>query len=89
MKLVFRKNDQEEITVVLQSFDGDERNFVYTDMIKVLLKDGELELPIVEGDFTEEEKRSIDDMVSDINKVTKETLKAHDSADGLGPDLSL
>jgi len=84
MKVVFRKNDQEEITVVLQSFDGDEHNFVYTDMIKALLKDGELETPIVEGDFTEEEKRSINDMVSDINKVTKETLKASASADEPG-----
>jgi hypothetical protein len=89
MKIVFRKNDQEEITVVLQSSAGDDRNFVYTDMIKALLKDGELEMPIVEGDFTEEEKRSIDDMVSDINKVTKETLKANVSADGPGSDLSL
>lgn len=89
MKIVFRKNDQEEITVILQSYAGDERNFVYTDMIKALLKDGELETPIVEGDFTEEEKRSIDDMVSDINKVTKETLKANASADGPSSDLFL
>ena len=85
MKLVFRKNDQEEITV-LQSFDGDERNFVYTDMIKALLEDGELEAPIVEGDFTEEEKRSINNMVSEINKVTKETLKASAGTDGLSAE---
>ena len=89
MKLVFRKNDQEEITVVFQSFDGDERNFVYTDMIKALLKDGELETPIIEGDFTEEEKRSIDDMVSDINKVTKETMKESVGTEGSSADLSL
>ena len=75
--------------MVFQSFDGDERNFVYTDMIKALLKDGELETPIIEGDFTEEEKRSIDDMVSDINKVTKETLKADAGMDGPSSDLSL
>jgi hypothetical protein len=80
MKLVFRKNDQEEITV-LQSFNGDERNFIYTDMIKALLDDGELEVPVVEGDFTEEEKRSINNMVSEINKVTKDTLKASASTD--------
>jgi hypothetical protein len=75
MKLVFRKNDQEEITV-LQSFDGDERNFIYADMIKVLLEDGKLEAPVVEGDFTAEEMSSIRNMVSEINKVTRETLKA-------------
>lgn len=87
MKLVFRKNDQEEITVI-QLFDGDERTFTYTDMIKVLLEDGELEAPVVEGDFTEEESRSINNMVNEINKVTKETLASTDS-DGLSTDLSL
>jgi len=88
MKLVFRKNNQEEITV-LQSFDGDERNFIYTEMIKVLLKNGELEAPVVDGDFTEEEMRSINNMVSQINKVTKETLKTSAGSDGPGTDLSL
>jgi hypothetical protein len=88
MKLVFRKNDQEEITV-LQSFDGDERNFIYTDMIKVLIEDGELEVPVVEGDFTEEEMRSINNMVCEINKVTKDTLKAGGSTDGPNGDLPL
>jgi hypothetical protein len=88
MKLVFRKNDQEEITV-LQSFDGDERNFVYTDMIKVLLEDGELEVPVIEGDFTEEEMRSINDMISDINEVTQEALEASAGSEGPNTDLSL
>jgi len=88
MKLVFRKNEQEEITV-LQSFDGNDRNFIYTDMIKVLLEVGELEAPVIEGDFTEEEKRSINNMVSEINKVTKETLKANAGSDGPSNDLSI
>ena len=88
MKLVFRKNDQEEITV-LQSFDGDERNFIYTDMIKVLLEDGELEAPVVEGDFTEEEIAQHQQHGHEINKVTKETLKASAGRDGPSADLSL
>ncbi len=88
MKLVFRKNDQEEITV-LQSFDSDERDFVYTDMIKVLIGDGKLEEPVVEGDFTEEEMRSINNMVNEINKVTKETLKANAGTDEPIGDLPL
>lgn len=74
MKLVFRKNAQEEITV-LQSCDGDERDFIYADMIKALLKDGQLEVPIIEGAFTEEEQRSIYSMVSEINRETKEAMK--------------
>jgi hypothetical protein len=75
MKLVFRKNAQEEITV-LQSCDGDERDFIYADMIKGLLKDGQLEVPVIEGAFTEEEQRSINTMVSEINRETKEAMKA-------------
>lgn len=75
MKLVFRKNDQQEITV-LQSFDGDERKFVYAEMIKVLIEKGELEAPAIEGDFTVDEQRSIKDMVTKINEVTKEASGA-------------
>lgn len=86
MKLVFRKNDQEEITV-LQSFDGNERNFIYTDMIKALLENGKLEAPVVEGDFTQEEIRSINNMVIEINNVAEETLKASVGVDGASTDL--
>lgn len=83
MKLVFRKNELEEITV-LQSFNGDERKFDYADMIKVLIDDGELEDPEIEGDFTADESRSIRNMVSEINKVTNEAMTAAEDA-GAGP----
>ena len=75
MKLVFKKNDQEEITV-LQSYDGSEHAFVYTDMIKALLKDGALEASVLEGTFTEEEQHSINNMVNEINRETREAMKA-------------
>jgi hypothetical protein len=75
MKLVFRKNDQEEITV-LQSCDEKEDAFVYTDMIKSLIAEGALEEPVLEGTFTEEEHRSIKNMVSEINRETKEAMTA-------------
>ena len=75
MNLIFRKNEQEEITVH-QSFDGTERKFIYVDMINALIKDGELAVPVIEGDFTVEEISSIRNMVSQINEVTREALKA-------------
>lgn len=75
MKLVFRKNNQEVITV-LQSCNGEERPFVYTDIIKALIKDGKLELPTLEGTFTDEEQRSINDMVNKINIETKAATTA-------------
>lgn len=76
MKLVFRKNDQEEITV-LHSCDGNDHAFVYTDMIKALLAEGALEAPVLEGSFTEEEQRSINNMVTEINRETQDALKAN------------
>jgi hypothetical protein len=75
MKLVFKKDDQEEITVV-QSCDGIEHAFLYTDMIKVLLKDGALEASVLEGTFSEEERRSIHSMVNEINRETKDAIGA-------------
>jgi len=79
MKLIFRKNDQEEITV-LESIEDVEIAFLYVNMIKALLKDGELEAPLIEGAFTPEELRSINNMVGEINKVTKETAMPSNGA---------
>jgi len=75
MKLVFKKDNQEEITV-LQSYDGIEHAFLYTGMIKALLKDGALEPSVLEGTFTEEEQRSINNMVNEINRETKDAMVA-------------
>jgi len=77
MKLVFRKNDQEEITVV-QSYGGNERDFDYADMIKVLIEDGELEVPEIEGDFTVDEARSINKMVEEINAEARDAAGVAD-----------
>ena len=75
MKLIFRKSDQEEITV-LQSCGDAERSFAYTDMIKALLTDGELEVPVLEGTFTAEEQSSINNMVNEINREAKDAMTA-------------
>jgi hypothetical protein len=75
MKLVFRKNDQEEITV-LQSCDGTNKAFLYTDMIMALLNDGALDVPVLEGCFTAEEQHSINNMINEINREAKEAMTA-------------
>lgn len=76
MKLVFRKNEQEEIAV-FQSCDGNDHTFVYTDMIKALLAEGAMEAPVLDGTFTEEEQRSINNMVNEINRETQDAMKAN------------
>ena len=87
MKLVFRKNDQEEITV-LQSCNGNDHAFVYTDMIKALLAEGALDAPILEGAFTEEEQRSINNMVNEINRETQDAMKANGGTEEANGDPS-
>jgi hypothetical protein len=68
MKLVFRKDHEEQITV-FQSVDGTERPFAYSEMVNMLIRSRKLETPEALGDFTEKEKRSINSMVDRINEV--------------------
>ena len=79
MKLVFRKNDEEEISV-FESFDGEERTFSYSEMINTLIKSHKLETPETSGDFTDEEKKSINSMVAQINKVLRDTEEPDEGA---------
>lgn len=67
MKLVFKKNEQNEISVVRRIGDK-EQDFSYVDMIKALIETKSLEPPDVLGGFSEAEKSSIKSMTSFINK---------------------
>lgn len=66
MKLIFKKNEQSEITV-MQKTGGSEVEFDYVNMVKKLINDKSLEKPEIVGDFSESEKESIIAMVADIN----------------------
>lgn len=67
MKLVFRKNEEHEISVL--RVDGDETvDFDYVDMIKTLMETGRLENPDIVGDFSDAESNSISKMVEHINE---------------------
>lgn len=71
MRLIFRKNDEEQISV-FQSVDDKERPFSYSEMINTLIASHKLETPEATGDFTEEEKKSINSMVERINDVLRD-----------------
>lgn len=73
MKLVFRK-DQEQNVLVAQQVGTKEHEFSYVDMIKYLIKHGDLAEPELVGDFTEAEVTSVRSMVSLINEEVN-TLK--------------
>jgi len=67
MKLIFRKDDDSQISVV-QDIDGDQQDFSYVDMIKALIESSKMEKPEMSEGFTEAEVESINRMVEFINK---------------------
>ena len=67
MKLIFKKDEDSQISVV-QDIDGNEQKFDYVDMIKALIDSKKMEGPEIEGDFTEDEVTSIKRMVKFINE---------------------
>ena len=67
MKLIFKKDDENEISV-FQKVNSKEQDFSYVDMIKDLIKSKKMEDPEISKGFTEAEKKSINSMVTHINK---------------------
>jgi len=72
MKLLFKKNEENQISV-FQKVDGGEQDFVYVDMIKALIVSRKMEDPEISGRFTEAEIKSINSMVALINKAISTT----------------
>ena len=66
MKLLFKKNEDSQITVY-QKLEDSYQEFSYVEMIKTLIETRKLEDPDFEGDFSESEKNSIKSMVTFIN----------------------
>ncbi len=72
MKLVFKK-DKEGQTSVFQIVDNVEQEFSYVDMIKALIKSKKMEEPDISESFTDAEMKSINSMVTHINKEISTT----------------
>ena len=67
MKLAFKKDKDSQISV-FQIIDGHEQDFSYIDMIKALIESKKMEDPDISVGFTDAEIKSINSMVSFINK---------------------
>ena len=67
MKLIFKKDEESQISVV-QDIDGKEQEFSYVDMIKALIESRKMEEPEISEGFTEAETTSVQRMVEFINK---------------------
>jgi len=67
MKLIFKKDKESQISV-FQLLDGQEQEFSYVDMIKALIKSKQMETPEISEGFSDAEAKSINSMVTFINK---------------------
>ena len=65
---------------VFQSVDGHEQDFAYVDMIKALIESKKMDVPDISNGFTEAEIRSINSMVTFINKEISATEESNSSA---------
>jgi hypothetical protein len=72
MKLVFKKNEDSHINV-FQKVNGIDQDFSYVDMIKSLIESKGMEKPEILEGFTEAEVKSINSMVTFINKEISAT----------------
>ncbi len=80
MKLVFRKNEELEISVHKKSGDSN-IEFSYIDMIKELISTQKLDAPELEGEFSEAEKESISSMIEHINDEVANFYSDEDEAE--------
>lgn len=71
MKLKFKKNNDQDISVVHVTDDG-ERSYSYVEMIQHLVAMGTMVEPEFEGDFTDAEKNSAASMSTHINEALAE-----------------
>jgi len=74
MKIHFKKNDENEVSVV-EIEDGKEIEFKYVNMIKKLINKNRLEEPTTQGEFSDAEVESIQRMANLINQEVDEFEK--------------
>ena len=71
MKLVFSKRDNEDIKVEIQK--GESRiSFDYPEMVKLLYNDKQIEDSELIGEFSEIEKKSINELIQSIRQVIRQ-----------------
>ncbi len=74
MKICFKKNDENEVSVV-EIEDGKEIEFKYVNMIKKLINKDKIEEPTTQGEFSNAEVESIRRMANLINQEVDEFEK--------------
>ncbi len=67
MKWIFKKED-EECKVFLRKTNKADMDFSYIDMVKALYEEKQIESAEFEGDFSDDEKESVNLLIDEINK---------------------
>lgn len=78
MKLIFKKNDKHEISVI-SSNGEEEAEFNYIDMIKNLINLKKMDEPEFDGEFSDSEKESVLSMIGHINQEVTDFYSDSDS----------
>jgi hypothetical protein len=79
MKLVFKKDENCQIKV-FQIANGHEHEFSYVNMIKALIEERKMDVPEISDGFTDAEIKSINSMVTFINKEISTTEESDSMA---------
>lgn len=67
MKLKFtRKDNNSGVSILIEG--SEELEFNYIEMVKQIYIDGKIEPAIIEGDFSDGEKKSINDLISELSE---------------------
>ncbi len=67
MKLKFSRKDDNSSVSILAEGNG-ELEFTYIEMVKQIYLDRKIEPAIIEGNFSIDEEKSINDLISEISK---------------------
>lgn len=67
MKLKFRRKDNNSGVSILVE-DSEELEFNYIEMVKQIYLNRKIEPAVIEGDFSDGEKKSINDLISEISE---------------------
>lgn len=67
MKLKFSRKDNNSRVIILVE-DSEELEFNHIEMVKQIYLNRKIEPAVIEGDFSDGEKESIDDLISEISE---------------------
>lgn len=80
MEWILRK-DKDNCSIKIKKSNGEEDDFSYIEMIKALYEKEKIEPANYEGEFSDKEKESINELISDINDHVQNFFESSNNID--------